>query len=228
MSLIAQAIGDQNDLGSAFANVGLLVVTFLIAAILQVLVVYIVIFAVVTKSNPFTFLKCLIPAQTMAFASASSAATLPMTLTSVMATGRVPETIVRFVVPLGATINMDGTALYFPCACIWLAVLNGITPNAASYILLVIISSVGSAGAAPVPAASLALIITAYNTVFNTTGTPDGFVFIIAIDWLVDRICTVLNVTGDSVVAGMVAHLSSDAKTDEKVSVELEKVIEPV
>jgi len=62
----------------------------------------------------------------MAFACASSAATIPMTLKSVRSTGKVPESILKFVVPLGATVNMDGSAIYFPCACVWLAILNGI------------------------------------------------------------------------------------------------------
>ena len=103
---------------------------------------------------------------------------------------------------------MDGGAIYFPCACIWLAILNGIEPDIGSYFLLVIIATIGSAGTAPVPSASLVLIITAYNTVFNTTGTPDGFSYILAIDWFMDRLRTVLNITGDAVVTGMVASLS--------------------
>lgn len=90
---------------------------------------------------------------------------------------------------------------------IWLAILNGIQPDIASYFLLVIISTIGSAGTAPVPSASLVLIITAYNTVFNETGIPEGFSFILAIDWFMDRLRTVVNVTGDTVVCGMVSHL---------------------
>ena len=104
-------------------------------------------------------------------------------------------------------IHFSG-AIYFPCACIWLAVLNGISPDAASYFLLVIIATIGSAGTAPVPSASLVLIITAYNTVFDSTGTPDGFEFIFAIDWFMDRLRTTLNVTGDAVVSSLVAKLS--------------------
>lgn len=107
--------------------------------IIQVVVAYICLFALVTKSNPFSYLKCIVPAQTMAFASSSSAATIPMNIRSVLATGRVSEAITRFVVPLGATVNMDGGAIYFPCACIYLAVLNGITPSIPDYILLVIV-----------------------------------------------------------------------------------------
>ena len=133
--------------------------------------------------------------------------TIPVTIKSMLSTSIVPETIVRFEVPFGATVNMDGTAIYFPVACVWLAVYNGISPNVANYILLVIISTFGSMGAAPVPNAGLALIITTYNTVFGTHGTPLGFSFIFAIDWLMDRGCTALNVTGDSIVCGIIAHI---------------------
>jgi Na+/H+-dicarboxylate symporter len=101
---------------------------------------------------------------------------------------------------------MDGSAIYFPCACVWLAYLNGITPNFGHYILLVILSTVGSVGTAPVPSSALVLIITAYNTVFGTSGTPDGFEFIVAIDWFLDRTITALNVTGDTVVSAIIAH----------------------
>ena len=142
----------------------------------------------------------------MGFASASSAATIPINLKSVLSAGCHP-TIARFVIPLGATINMDGAAIYFPVACIWLAIYNGVTPNISNYILLVIISTFGSMGAAPVPNAGLALIITTYNTVFNAHGIPDGFSFIFAIDWLMDRGATVVNVTGDSIVCGIISHL---------------------
>jgi Na+/H+-dicarboxylate symporter len=202
-----KAVGGQNDLAGMFENVGYLVIATILAMMLQFFVVYVGFFAFFTRTNPFAYLRYIIPAQTMAFACASSAATIPVTLKSVKSTGRVPDAIARFVVPLGATVNMDGGAIYFPCACIWLAIMNGISPDIGSYFLLVIISTIGSAGTAPVPSASLVLIITAYNTVFNTTGTPDGFSYILAIDWFMDRLRTCLNVTGDAVVAGMVASL---------------------
>lgn len=205
LSLIVKAIGSQEDLGAAFGNVGFLMAATIIAMLFHFFIVDVGLLYFFTKRNPFSYLKCLLPAQTTAFACASSAATIPATLRSVMSTGRVPETIANFVVPLGATVNMDGGAIYFPCACIWLAFLNGEEVNAATYILLVILATVGSAGTAPVPSASLVLIITAYNTVFGTTGTPNGFEFILAIDWFMDRLRTTLNVTGDACVSGMVA-----------------------
>ena len=93
----------------------------------------------------------------------------------------------------------------FPCACVWLAVLNGIEPTFGNYILLSFLSTIGSAGTAPVPAAGLVMVLTAYNSVFGTTGTPDGFEFVVAIDWFLDRLVTVVNVTGDNVVAASIA-----------------------
>jgi len=179
LSLIIKAIGSQEDLADAFSNVGYLVVATMVAMLAHFLLVAVVLFWFVAKRNPIDYLKKLVPAQTMAFACASSAATIPVTLRCVLSTGHVPGPVARFVVPLGATVNMDGGAIYFPCACIWLAVLNGINPTVADYILLVVIATIGSAGTAPVPSASLVLIITAYNTVFGTTGTPDGFSFIL-------------------------------------------------
>ena len=170
-----------------------------------------------TKSNPFDYLKFVIPAQTTAFACASSAATMPVSLQCAEASGRVPLPIARFVIPLGATINMDGSAIYFPCACVWLAVLNGITPNFGNYILLAILSTIGSAGTAPVPSAGLVMVLTAYNSVFGTSGIPDGFEFVVAIDWFLDRLQTVVNVTGDSIVAASIAQrvsLEADDMTD--------------
>merc|ERR1711933_524417 len=102
---------------------------------LQFLIVYIGLFALLTRSNPFTYLNHIIPAQLFAFASASSAATIPTSLNAVKSSGVVPDLIGRFVIPLGATVNMDGGAVYFVCACIWLAVLNGEEVTVASFFI---------------------------------------------------------------------------------------------
>jgi Na+/H+-dicarboxylate symporter len=86
-------------------------------------------------------------------------------------------------------------------------VLNGVEVNAAHYVLLIIIATIGSAGTAPVPASGLVLIVTAYNTVFGTSGIPNGFSFVVAIDWFLDRLITVVNVSGDASVCGMISKL---------------------
>jgi len=232
-SLIVKAIASQSDLQGSFGNVGWLIVAAMVGFLTHFIIVDIILLGFTTKRNPLTYLKHVIPAQTTALACASSAATLPVTMKCVEASGWIPKTVYNFVCPLGATVNMDGyvvmdskgdiplavlfltlnicpfccsfsSAIYFPCACVWLAVLNGEEVNFASCLLLIILSTVGSAGSAPVPSAGLVLVITAYNTVFNSTGTPDGFEFIVAIDWFLDRVRTSLNVTGDAVVCAII------------------------
>ena len=187
-SLISSAVGSQDNLSDSFSNVGYLCASVMAGMFVQVAFVYTGLFYFITKSNPFEYLRYILPAQTTAFACASSAATMPVTLECAEASGRVPPAIARFVIPLGATINMDGSAIYFPCACVWLAILNGITPTFANYVMLSILSTIGSAGTAPVPSAGLVMVLTAYNSVFNTTGVPAGFEFIVAIDWFLDRL----------------------------------------
>lgn len=188
-----------------FQNIGYHIAASMLGWGFQIIFVYWGMFYVMTRIDIVKYHKYMIPAQTMAFACASSAATIPTSLASVKRTGIVPDTIAGFVIPLGATINMDGGAVYFVTACVWMAHLNGIDVTAADYAMLVTIATLGSIGTAPVPSASLVLIITAYNTVFNTTGVPDGFAYILAIDWFMDRCRTVCNVTGDLVISGIVS-----------------------
>eukprot|EP00980_Cylindrotheca_fusiformis_P009004 scaffold1931_cov77-Cylindrotheca_fusiformis.AAC.1 len=210
----SHAVGTQTDLADSFSNVGFLCISVMAGMFVHVFFVYTGIFYFITRDNPFGFLKFVLPAQTTAFACASSAATMPVSLECAEASGRVPKPIARFVIPLGATINMDGSAIYFPCACVWLAVLNGLSPTFANYIMLAILSTIGSAGTAPVPSAGLVMVLTAYNSVFNTTGVPDGFEFVVAIDWFLDRLQTVVNVTGDNVVAASISHMVSLEESD--------------
>ena len=118
MSLISSAIGKQENLKESFENVAYLVLATLLAMAIHILLVYAGLYALVTKSNPFSYMKFLIPAQTTAFACASSAATMPLTIQCVKDSGLVPDPVAKFVIPMGGTINMDGGAIYFPCACI--------------------------------------------------------------------------------------------------------------
>mmetsp|Transcript_17210 Transcript_17210/g.41800 ORF Transcript_17210/g.41800 Transcript_17210/m.41800 type:complete len:646 (+) Transcript_17210:159-2096(+) len=225
LSMISAAIGGQEDLADMGVNIGLVIAATWSAFILQFLFTYCIGYWLFTRKNPFLYMKHLLPTQLMAFSISSSAACIPVTEEAVRSTGLVPDAVINFVVPLGATVNMDGTAVYFLVASVWLAVYNGITPTVADYVLLFIVASVGSMGAAPVPNSGPALILTAYNTVFHTTGIPDGFSLIFSIDWLLDRSCTVLNVTGDSTVCGIVGQICSvevDGDNQESASSDVE------
>lgn len=229
-SLIAGALGAQVDLAKTFSDIGVLVTASVVAFFAHILVIYPIFFFLIVRKNPYAYLRHIIPAQIFAFSCSSSAATLPVTLRCVRETGQVPDSIRDFVLPIGATVNMDGTALYFPPALVFLAITSGFEEqlDAAAYFLIILVSTIGSAGAAPVPNAGLVLIITAFNTVFNQSGTPANFAIIVGIDWLMDRCQTALNVTGDTLVARIVTKLTNSDVKAGHVPSELEVAEEEV
>lgn len=189
LSLVASAIGKQTDMKIVLQTLGWLMASFFTAAIAQVLLCYCGLYVTFLRENPFKYYYSLIEALVLGFTTASSAATLPVSMDCVVKSGKVPPGVARFVLPLGATINMDGTAIYIVCSCIALAYLNGIVPTASDYIIIGVSATLGSIGTAPVPSASIVLIITTYQTAFGGD-VPYGIEFIFAIDWLVDRFRT--------------------------------------
>lgn len=217
-SLIAGSIGDEDDLSSAFADIGILMACSLLAFAFH-FVTYQLLFLLFVKKSPWYYAKFIFSAQVFAFASASSAATLPISLKCVDSTKEVPKSVSNFVLSMGSTINMDGGAIYFPTAIVFLAIASGLEEelDAAAFFLIILLSTIGSAGAAPVPSASLVLIITAYNTVFDTQGTPDAFSLILGVDWLMDRFRTLLNVTGDTYMARIVTEVSGATFEDDNL-----------
>jgi Na+/H+-dicarboxylate symporter len=112
LSLIASAVGEQSNLKESFANVGYLVLATLLAMLAHMFTTHVGLYTLVCKSNPFHFLRYLLPAQITAFACASSAATIPVPMQCVKNSGRVPDYVGKFVVPMGATINMDGSGMF--------------------------------------------------------------------------------------------------------------------
>eukprot|EP00596_Hydrurales_sp_CCMP1899_P005490 CAMPEP_0119039346 /NCGR_PEP_ID=MMETSP1177-20130426/8761_1 /TAXON_ID=2985 /ORGANISM="Ochromonas sp, Strain CCMP1899" /LENGTH=439 /DNA_ID=CAMNT_0007003073 /DNA_START=139 /DNA_END=1458 /DNA_ORIENTATION=+ len=207
-SLVAGAIAKQTNLSAAFKDIGLLMAGAVTAFVLHAFFFYPLLLLFTLRKNPFSYLKFMIPAQTFAFASASSAATLPVTMKCVERSGEVPANIRNFVLSLGSTVNMDGTACYLPMTVTFMAVNAGLANklDAATYILIAIMATFGSIGTAPVPSASLVIMLTTYSTAFGDDAIPTGFAYIVAIDWLMDRFRTMMNVTGDSVVARCVAE----------------------
>lgn len=207
-SLITGALASQEDLADTFANIGILVAASVTAIVTHLTIVYPGIFFFFVRQNPYAYMRFILPAQIFAFSCASSAATLPITMKCVKASGQVPDSVRDFVLPIGATVNMDGTALYFPPALIFLAKTAGFDSGVTEFFLIVLVSTIGSAGAAPVPNAGLVLIITAFNTVYGGNDVPPNFAIIVGIDWLMDRFQTALNITGDAMVSRIVTKLS--------------------
>jgi len=120
---------------------------------------------------------------------------------------KVDSRVSRFVLPIGATINMDGTALYEAVAAIWIAQMFNVEMTFGRIIGISITSTAAAIGAAGIPQAGLVTMV----MVLNTIGLPAEYVsYVVPVDWLLDRFRTMINVLGDSVGAGLVYHLSKD------------------
>merc|ERR1712088_693083 len=151
------------------------------------------------------FIGSMGPALATAFGTASSSATLPITINSLEQGNKIDPRISRFVLPIGATINMDGTALYEAVAAIFIAQMTGMNPSIGQVIIISITATAASIGAAGIPHAGLVTLV----MVLETVGLPSEAVSIImSVDWLVDRVRTAVNVLGDAFGAAIVAHLS--------------------
>ncbi|WP_407935312.1 dicarboxylate/amino acid:cation symporter [Alkalimonas mucilaginosa] len=163
--------------------------------------------------SPLTFFKAILPAQLVAFSSASSFGTLPVTHKVVTEDLKVSKNYASFVLPLGATINMDGCGGIYPAiAAIFIAHLYGIPLDATSYLLIAITATLASLGTAGVPGSAMVML----TVTLSVVGLPlEGIAFIAAVDRIIDMMRTATNVTGDTMVARVVAHSEGLIESDE-------------
>ena len=217
ISLIAGSIMKNSDT-EILRDLGYLVAAIVSCVLGHVLVVMPMMFFFFTRTNPYGYMKQMIPAQIFAFGSASSMVTVPVTMRCVDATKQVSRSLSRFIVSLGATINMDGAAIYYPIGVVFLAETSGQGPiiGNVQLILLLIVSTIASIGGAPVPNAGLVMIITVWNTTVSNVFPKQAFALLVAIDWLIDRFRTVTNVTGDTFIARIVADLVDETYLNEQ------------
>ncbi|KAF4319292.1 hypothetical protein JM18_006060 [Phytophthora kernoviae] len=173
---------------------------------------------VTTRVNVFTYLRHIIPAQVFIFGCSSSIATLPMTMRCVDSTREVSYALSRFMLPLGATSNLNGSACYMTLACVFMARVGGygdlLTPL--RYGLLVVVGAIASFGVAPVPHSGLVMAITVWHTVFNMN-VPPVFSLLVGADWLLNRMRAIVNITNDTILLRIIA-----AQCDETTNIELE------
>ncbi|EGZ25161.1 hypothetical protein PHYSODRAFT_479607 [Phytophthora sojae] len=210
-SLLAAAIADSEDLRVLLRSVALYCLCVVCGLGAHMLVFYpLLLRTFVRHANPFDWLAKMVRAQLFALASASSAATLPIVMECIGATKLVSPRLYRFVLSLGVTIGMDGAAVGTPIAVVFMAQVSGVSIDPADYLAIWVASAVGSIGVGPVPSTGLVLIMTVWKTVFPSEALPAAFAFVIATDWLIDRLHTVVNVTCDTVVCRVVAQLVGD------------------
>ena len=154
-----------------------------------------------TRRNPFRFMYQMSQALLTAFSTASSTATLPITMNCAVEKAKVSKQSSDFVLPLGATINMDGTALYEAAAAIFIAQAIGFELTITSQIVIAVTATMAAIGAAGIPEAGLVTMV----IVLNAVGLPVEYIgLILSVDWLLDRFRTAVNVFGDSLGAAVV------------------------
>jgi Na+/H+-dicarboxylate symporter len=165
--------------------------------------IYSVLLLLFARVNPLTFLKKMRSAQIFAFSTASSNATIPVTLKTVEQQLGVNRSTAAFTIPLGATVNMDGTAIMQGVATVFIANVYGIDLSFVQYLTIIAMSILASIGTAGVPGVGLIMLA----MVFNQVGLPvEGIGLILGVDRLLDMVRTAVNVTGDATVTVIVAR----------------------
>lgn len=195
-----------------FQEAFMYVVLLISVLIFHAIVTYSILLKIFTNLNPVIFFKKMRETAIFAFSTSSSAATIPVTLKTVTTDLGVNKNIASFVIPVGATINMDGTAIMQGMATVFIAQMSGIDLSIFQYMQVVLLAVVASVGAAAVPSAgTITLVI-----ILQQFGLPlEAIGIILAVDRILDMIRTSVNVTGDATVACIVAH--SESLLDKKV-----------
>ena len=177
--------------------------TVILGLLIMLFLFYPALFYFFTKQNPKRIFKAILPAQLLAFSTSSSAATLPVTMKRTVEHLGVDEEIASFVLPLGATVNMDGTGLYQAVAAIFIAQVMGIDLTISQQLMIIVTATLASIGSAAVPSAGMVMLV----IVLGQAGIPEaGLALIFAIDRPLDMCRTVINVTSDATVASVIAN----------------------
>ncbi|MCK5401824.1 MAG: dicarboxylate/amino acid:cation symporter [Flavobacteriaceae bacterium] len=201
LASVVVSSGDSDILVALAQYAGVVVL-----GLVLMIVFYVTIVTTFTKKNPFWFLKEISPAQLLAFSTSSSAATLPVTMERVEEHIGVDKEVSSFVLPVGATINMDGTSLYQAVAAVFIFQALGLDLTFGDQITIVLTALLASIGSAAVPGAGMVMLVIVLESVgLPPELLPIGLALIFAVDRPLDMCRTVVNVTGDAMVAMIVA-----------------------
>ena len=168
----------------------------------------------IAKRSPTPYVANMSTALTTAFSTSSSSATLPVTMTCCTEKNKISERTASFVLPLGATINMDGTALYEAVAAVFIAQVYGIELSFVQMVVVFLTATLAAIGAAGIPEAGLVTMV----IVLRAVDLPvEGISLILVIDWFLDRCRTTINIWGDSVGAAVIEHLENSANQSKAI-----------
>ncbi|XP_046621437.1 excitatory amino acid transporter 1-like isoform X1 [Neodiprion virginianus] len=203
--LVSSKLLEMKSFEVIIGQLGMYFMTVLVGLFIHGFIVLPLIYFLVTRRNPFSYVSNMAQALATAFGTSSSSATLPVAIGCLEDRNGIDPRVARFVMPIGATINMDGTALYEAVAAIFIAQVRNVNLSFGQLVAVSITATAASIGAAGIPQAGLVTMV----MVLDTVGLPAKDVtLIIAVDWLLDRFRTTINVMGDSLGAGIVNFLS--------------------
>ncbi len=208
-ALLGALIVDFGASSSLFIALAKYSFTVVFGLLLMIFCIYPLAIKIFTQVRYFYFFKAISPAQMLAFSTSSSAATLPVTMERCEDHLGVSKEISSFVLPLGATINMDGTSLYQAVAAVFIAQAFGIDLDFSQQLTIVLTATLASIGAAAVPGAGMVMLV----IVLGAINVPvEGLALIFGVDRILDMLRTVVNVTGDATVSTVVAFSEGKLK----------------
>lgn len=214
--LIASAVGNQGI--AALKAMGLYMLVIIAALIIHSIVTYGGALLLLAKKSPIWFLKGFAPAMVVGFSTSSSASTLPASMKAAQENLGVPEPISGFVQSLGATVNMDGTAIMQGVATIFIAQVYGVNIGISGLLIIVLTAVLASIGTAAVPGAGIIML----TLVLTSVNLPvEGIALILGVDRILDMSRTVVNITGDAVCAVIITK--SEEKYMRKLAKENDK-----
>ncbi|MCA9670733.1 MAG: dicarboxylate/amino acid:cation symporter [Myxococcales bacterium] len=211
----AIAAGGMAAFIAQISAIGSFVVAVLVGLAIHALITLPLLLKLIGKHDVLGYVRGVSPALLTAFSTASSSATLPVTIDAVIENNKVDRRAARFVLPLGATVNMDGSALYEAMAAMFIAQAAGISLTWGQRAMVALVSTLSAVGAAGIPEAGLVTMVMVLKAVKLPLG---GLELLLPVDWFLDRFRTAVNVWGDAVGAGVMERWADHAPASQTPS----------
>lgn len=209
LGLMASLVVDSAGNGEIFAALGMYAFTVAFSLFLLIFLFYPALLRLFTSVKIKQFFRAMSPVQLLAFSTSSSAATLPLTLERTEQELKISNEVVSFVLPVGVTINMDGTSCYQAVATVFIAQVMGLELTLSQMLLIIFMTTLSSIGTPGIPGGSIVMFV----MVLSSVGIPvEGLALILGMDRPLDMLRTVVNVTGDATVACMVEEGEKNRK----------------